>query len=313
MAETTGNVSSVNIIVVTYNAEKWIEYFAGSLTALPENWKLVVVDNASQDNTCKIIAEQYPQIQLIKSESNLGFGKANNIALKQALNNKVGFTFLLNQDATISVDDIQKCINIYKENPDYYIVSPVHMNREGTELDRGFVFYALPERCPHLYADAITHRLAKHYETKYVNAAGWLLPLKTLQSIGGFNPIFMHYGEDDEYLARVVFHRGKIGIVPDALLYHDREFREESAEQKVHKKNRMLYKNSLVALCDLNGNITLKQFLKPFIKQAIMAALHLRVRSFIEVFIIAIDLIRDMPKIKKLKEQTAKKQPNFIA
>ena len=219
-------MDSVYIVVVTYNAASWLPFFTKGFDDLPENWRLVVVDNASSDNTRQIIAEQYPWIELVTSTSNLGFGKANNLALKQTLEKNIDYVFLLNQDACISVEDIQKCISAHKKHPGYFIISPVHMNGKDTDLDHGFVHYELPHNCPHLYADAIHGRLKEIYDTTYVNAAGWLLPKETLQNIGGFNPLFIHYGEDDDYLNRTIYHSGKIGIVPSAFLYHAREERE---------------------------------------------------------------------------------------
>src|SRR5690606_31512456 len=59
----------------------------------------------------------------------------------------------------------------------------------------------------------------------FVNAAGWLLSRNILENIGGFDPIFFHYGEDDNYCQRAQYHGFKIGIVPNAFLLHDREDR----------------------------------------------------------------------------------------
>ena len=54
-----GKLNSVYIIVVTYNAESWLPFFTKHFSKLPEGWQLVVVDNASTDNTCQVITKQY--------------------------------------------------------------------------------------------------------------------------------------------------------------------------------------------------------------------------------------------------------------
>ena len=55
-------------------------------------------------------------------------------------------------------------------------------------------------------------------------AAAWLLPIDTLKTSGGFDPIFFHYGEDVHYISRVLYHGLNIYIVPGAFVRHDRGF-----------------------------------------------------------------------------------------
>src|SRR5690606_5865627 len=59
----------------------------------------------------------------------------------------------------------------------------------------------------------------------FVCAAAWLIPRNTLKVVGGFSPTFFHYGEDDNYCQRVLYFNLKIGICPDARIFHDREDR----------------------------------------------------------------------------------------
>ena len=65
------------------------------------------------------------------------------------------------------------------------------------------------------------------YDLPFVNAAGWLISKECLMTVGGFDPMFFHYGEDDNYCQRVLFHEFKIGVLPNALMVHDREDREK--------------------------------------------------------------------------------------
>jgi GT2 family glycosyltransferase len=64
-------------------------------------------------------------------------------------------------------------------------------------------------------------KLLDVYETNFVNAAFWLLSKNCLNTVGGFDPIFYIYGEDD-YINRVIGHNLKIGICPKLIGYHDR-------------------------------------------------------------------------------------------
>ncbi|MDD5275574.1 MAG: glycosyltransferase family 2 protein [Methylovulum sp.] len=210
------------VIVVTYNGVHWLEKCFGSLVNTNTPLKILAIDNASTDGTPEQIKKQFPQVELIETGANLGFGKANNIGLIKAMENSADYVFLLNQDAWVEPDTIEKLIEVNQNRPEFGILSPIHMNGQGTALDINFAFCIRPSGCPNLISDIITKNLNAVYETRYVNAAAWLLSNKCLTKVGGFDPIFPHYGEDDDYLNRTLYHGLKIGIVPHTRIYHDR-------------------------------------------------------------------------------------------
>ena len=74
----------VFIIIVSYNGEQWIQKNLESLKQSSYPVKTIVIDNNSSDTTVSI-TKTFPEVQLILSNENLGFGKANNIAIKEAL------------------------------------------------------------------------------------------------------------------------------------------------------------------------------------------------------------------------------------
>ena len=76
----------------------------------------------------------------------------------------------------------------------------------------------------------------KIYEVPFINAAIWLMSNKCLKTVGGFSPVFFHYGEDNNYCHRVIYHNLKIGIVPLLKAYH---FNYEN-QNKYYSKNNVL-------------------------------------------------------------------------
>jgi GT2 family glycosyltransferase len=79
----------------------------------------------------------------------------------------------------------------------------------------------------YLYYDALRNNYRFNlYELPFVNAAAWLIPRKVFFDVGGFDPIFFHYGEDTNYCQRILFHNYKIGVLSQAFILHDREHRE---------------------------------------------------------------------------------------
>ena len=129
------------VIIVTYKGKQWYECCFTSLRASTIPIQTIVIDNASNDGTCEYIKERFPEIHLIESKENLGFGRANNIGIRYALEKGCDYVFLLNQDAWIEQDTIEKLINIHKLNPSYGILSPIHLNKSKNKIEKGLLHY----------------------------------------------------------------------------------------------------------------------------------------------------------------------------
>ena len=110
--------NSISVVIVTFNGSFWIEKNLSQLlnSAIPVD--IIVVDNASTDATISLI-EKFPSVTLIKSKVNLGFGKANNLGIKHALNNGAEAVFLLNQDTWIYENTIKIFDENLQKNPDF--------------------------------------------------------------------------------------------------------------------------------------------------------------------------------------------------
>lgn len=213
----------VYIIIVMYNAVEWLDYCLAPFDgALPSGWRVIVVDNASGDGTASAVKERFPWAVLIQSETNLGFGRANNIAMRKALADNADYVFLLNQDARISTNGIERLVDIQSRHPESLITSPIHLAGNEKELDLSFSKYCAPVECPGLLHDALRGRLSEIYFSDRGNAAAWLLSRECLERVGGFNPSFYHYGEDDDYVNRVLHQGGKLGVAPSVFAAHNR-------------------------------------------------------------------------------------------
>lgn len=206
------------IIIVTYNGLPWLKRCLDSC----QDYLVVVVDNNSTDKTISFIEANYPRVAILRQSKNLGFGAANNIGISYSLKQGADYVFLLNQDAYLKPNTLEILVSMHKKNPAYGILSPVHINGKENLLDRNFSYYMSYDNNPNFYFDAISKQLEPIYEVPFVNAAAWLLPKSTLLKTGGFDPLFFHYGEDDNYCQRVKYHGGKIGVVPNAFAVHDR-------------------------------------------------------------------------------------------
>ncbi|ELI6454978.1 glycosyltransferase family 2 protein [Flavobacterium psychrophilum] len=219
------------VIIVTYNGSKWIEKCINSLLRSIYPINILVVDNCSTDDSVELL-KQFSEIHLIQSKENLGFGKANNIGIDYALNNKADYVFLLNQDTWVFDDTISNLVVMAQNNPSFGIVSPMHFSGDEKTLDKGFVTY---------YNRNVEENAGKNIAiVPFVNAAAWLVSSACLQKVGGFESLFGHYGEDRNYCDRVLYHQFQIVIAKNAKICHDRKISRSFKKDLIQSKYKML-------------------------------------------------------------------------
>lgn len=205
-------------IIVSHNGEEFIGKCLRSVLESSLHSDIIVVDNASADSTKEIIKTQFKNVSLVENESNLGFGAANNQGIRISMERNADFIFLLNQDAEIETDTIEKLIRHAMKIPDIGILSPVHVDPLIQSPERNFSNFTGIKSFGDVNNLLDTGNVLKYID--FVNAAAWLLPKYSLESIGGFNPSFFHYGEDSNYAARVRYHGLLCAVALDTVIYH---------------------------------------------------------------------------------------------
>lgn len=213
-------MKTIYVVIVTYNGLRWVDACFGSLRNSSVPLRTVVVDNASTDGTAERIAERFPEVHLIRSVENLGFGRANNLGIRYARERDADYFLLLNQDAWLFPDTVVRLLAA--EDPACGILSPVHLDGTGEKMDRAFRKYVFGKEATPSDGELL-EAFTTPRDVQFVNAAAWLLPRRTIETVGGFDPIFAHYGEDDNYCHRVLHHALTIRVVPDAAICHDRQ------------------------------------------------------------------------------------------
>ncbi len=208
-------------IVVTYNAMEWIDKCITSLQKSSVHTDVIVVDNASFDGSRSYIPNHYPQVIWCPQDENLGFGRANNIGLKYALENDYDYILLLNQDAYVFPNTLEILLQWIDETT---LLSPIQLRGDGVECDLRFRINTVERN-----ADTKTisqERLLQlppyKYEVNEIPAACWFVSTNVIRHIGGFNPLFFHYAEDTNFLHRLQYHHYHIGFISGAYVCHDR-------------------------------------------------------------------------------------------
>jgi len=224
-------------IIVTYNAMR-------------RNWAdrcLKSLQNSTTDGTREYIPSHYPDAVWLPQSHNLGFGQANNVGICYVLNHHADYVLLLNQDASLHPDAL---VHLTKACDGKSLLSPIQQNGNGTALDKMFkntLRLAENQLLDDLLLGKVLHET---YDTGRFAAACWFIPSDIIKTVGGFNPLFFHYGEDDNYYFRTQYYNYKTRIVSRAIMYHDRA---EHGNIKLFNHN-YLRRELLNIACNINNS-----------------------------------------------------------
>ena len=297
-------------IIVTYNGEDLIKKCLKSLQKSTIKIDIIIVDNASTDKTTEVVKNEFPEVRLIKSKKNEGFGRANNIAMRIALDENADYVVILNQDTEVFSDTIEKIINISIKNPELGIVSPLQLDADQNIT--ALVYHWFLKSNKSFFDDAIMGELKDFYEIDFVSASFWLIPKKILLKVGGFNPMFFMYGEDGEYCYRVKNKNFKIGITPQSRYIHYKiNFYKKTFKMQVLEVRNYFIEHSANIKYSFTANI---RSAFRYVYTEIAKFLFLFKFKIAFAYILgALLFVVNLPKVYKLRKEIIKDQATFLS
>lgn len=182
---------------------------------------ILVVDNASSDDSVERIRAAYPQVELIHSEINRMFGGGNNLGIRRALQAGADYVFLINNDATLAPDGLQKLLAWAAPGVGiaapliYYTARPQVIWSSGGRtnpwtLEKADGAHDRPD--PGGWPAAL--------EQDFVTGCGMLISSQALEQVGLFDEGFRHYYEDADLCLRMRRAGLRILLVPGAHMWH---------------------------------------------------------------------------------------------
>jgi GT2 family glycosyltransferase len=112
----------ISVVIVSWNALKYLDECLDSLSrGIVRPYEVLVVDNASSDGSPEMVERNYPWVILIRSATNLGFSKANNIGIKQCRGTYIA---LINSDVNVFPSCLDNLADFLDQNPSVGLVGP---------------------------------------------------------------------------------------------------------------------------------------------------------------------------------------------
>jgi GT2 family glycosyltransferase len=197
--------------IVCYNNIKHIRRCLDSLNHQNyPNLRIIVIDNSSSDGTADFIAKNFPNIELIRSEKNLGFGQGHNQILKKREAGE--HYFALNPDAFLDADYIQKSFNAFSYDSKIGTVNGIvcyFENDQKTDVIFSRGHHYCQER--RIESIDIGNYFDPHFDHEYIfgpNGCAFLIHSNCIEDVSLnegllFEPDFFLYSEDEELGFRI--------------------------------------------------------------------------------------------------------------
>jgi GT2 family glycosyltransferase len=236
----------VAVVLVNYNG---LDDTRECLLSLREvdyrNMAVILVDNASADNSYAVIKDEFPEVHCIRSEKNLGFTGGNNLGMKKAYELRPDYLLLLNNDTTVSPNILRELTGFMAEHPEVGLAGPIALFYDapdvvafaGGHLDRnsGIVsFYNKRKRAAEL-ADAVIY-------CNFIEGAALFVRTSVIQAVGGFNDLYFLTSEESELCIRISDLGYKIAVITSCSIRH-KVSRTMGAESEL--SNYFIFRNKL--------------------------------------------------------------------
>ncbi len=200
----------LSIITVTWNAEDNITEQLNSVMLGCKNitYEQIVVDNASKDKTVEIIERDFPQVKLIKNNSNTGFGFPNNQGAKISQGK---FLLFLNPDMQVEEESLDKMVKWMRSHPEIGLASCRLIDEQGNFNDNAkprrfpkvWEMVAMIFKIPHLFPQILDNYYMKDFDSEKeqevpsVRGSFMLMRKEVYEKLGwAFDPRYFFWFED---------------------------------------------------------------------------------------------------------------------
>lgn len=219
----------ISIIIVSFNTKDILRKCLSSVFSKKSGraYEVFVIDNNSSDGSSQMLKDEFTTVNLIKSKENLGFAKANNQVLKRI---KSKYVFLLNPDAEVIDDAIDKMIDFMERNNDVGILGPKLLNEDGSLQKERAAFPGLfdqillllklhrtPKLNKFVYPD---YDYEKNSEAEHLMGSALMVRKKVFDEIGYFDEDFFVWFEEVDLEKRAKEAGWKIVYYSEAQVKH---------------------------------------------------------------------------------------------
>jgi GT2 family glycosyltransferase len=227
-------IPDLSIVIVSWNVRELLKDCLRSLRNSIDGltFEVFVVDNASSDGSADMVRKESPDVRLIANSDNVGFGRANNQALKMCQGRYVLF---LNPDTLVPEGSVEKMVRFLDRHPDVGMVGPELIDGKDRLLFNWsrLSFRGVAEFVVECLASTLSRArpvilFDQPYAVKWLTGACWLVRRDVIDETGPFDENLFMYGEEPDFCHRVRKADWKIHFLRHVRIVH---YKGQSAKQ----------------------------------------------------------------------------------
>lgn len=206
-----------SIIIVLYNSSYYLEACIDSIMAQNYPHEIIAIDNNSTDDSCRILREKYPNVRLIESRENVGYGAGNNEGVKHANGE---YIVVLNPDTIVEGRWLQELIKPLKSG-DKIITTPKILTYNGEVINTcGAINHFSGLSFTRGLGDPSSTQSCREHISGF-SGCSFAIRREHYISLGGFDKSFFMYNEDADFSWRANLNGFKILYIPSSVVRHD--------------------------------------------------------------------------------------------
>jgi len=217
----------VLIVIVNFNSSEYggdCFYSLKKINYPSDSYKILIIDNASTDNSLEFIRQNFSQFEIIRNNKNLGFASANNQGCSYALANNFDYIYLLNQDTVVTPNFLQVAVSVAESNQVIGAVQSKLLLPDGRINSLGNDLHYLGFGFCRDYKQADHRASAQTVEINFASAAGALYRLSALKQVGLFDQDFFLYHEDSDLSWRLKLAGYSVILALNSVVIHKYKF-----------------------------------------------------------------------------------------
>ncbi|MCM8569203.1 glycosyltransferase family 2 protein [Gramella jeungdoensis] len=276
----------VYALILNYNtAEESIKLYNNLADFSFYFLKILIIDNASNNNDINRLKEHIPEDQLILNNSNLGYAGGNNVGLDIALKNNADYVWLLNPDIRVDVHALPLLIETFEENDMLAAVGPRIIRRENRErifTDGDYIL--MDENCSTIQKN-FNKPVAEvgreiNFEVDYIDGSCVMFSADALKKLGRLPEEYFLYFEETDWCFNARSHGWYLGVNTFAVVYNKTSKKRENFHYYFNR-NKLIFSKKYHPNYKQVRNYYIKEIFKEFINWL----KHGRFRPFFKYYV----------------------------
>ena len=229
----------LSVVIVSYNVRTYLEKCLQSVQKALDGieGEVFVVDNHSEDDSVAVVRTDYPWVRLIESPENVGFARANNIAIRQS---EAEYVLLLNPDTVVEEDTLRQSLAFMDAHPEAGGAGVMMHNADGTLAPESRRAIPTPwVSCLKMLGFTKRYYMShlpwnQPSQIEVISGAFCLLRKKALDEIGLLDETFFMYGEDIDLSYRLLKGGWQNWYLPYSIIHFKGKSTQKSDYRYVH-------------------------------------------------------------------------------